>query len=108
MAKTITIGDWEFRERDWILLLIDDPNGPLLGTMGTVSGWDDNRVAVQTDDSGEAFWVPLKTIRTAAIIDGPVMMDVHVCSEHPVPYESDGALGHGFECGVCGNFLQAG
>lgn len=26
----------------------------------------------------------------------------------PVPYESDGALGHGWECGKCGGFLQAG
>lgn len=25
-----------------------------------------------------------------------------------VPYESDGALGHGWECGRCGAFLQAG
>ena len=32
----------------------------------------------------------------------------HVCSENPVPYTSDGALGHGWECGVCGAFLQAG
>lgn len=32
----------------------------------------------------------------------------HDCDDHPVPYVSDGALGHGFECGVCGAFLQAG
>jgi len=32
----------------------------------------------------------------------------HDCWENPVPYESDGALGHGWECGVCGAFLQAG
>lgn len=32
----------------------------------------------------------------------------HDCWENPVPYVSDGALGHGFECGVCGAFLQAG
>jgi transcription initiation factor IIE alpha subunit len=32
----------------------------------------------------------------------------HDCEEHAVPYESDGALGHGFECGICGKFLQAG
>lgn len=24
------------------------------------------------------------------------------------PYKSNGALGHGWECGVCGKFLQAG
>ncbi len=32
----------------------------------------------------------------------------HKCDENAVPYESDGPLGHGFECGVCGKFLQAG
>ena len=32
----------------------------------------------------------------------------HDCMEYAVPYTSDGALGHGFECGRCGAFLQAG
>ena len=32
----------------------------------------------------------------------------HDCDDNAVPYESDGALGHGWECGICGMFLQAG
>lgn len=32
----------------------------------------------------------------------------HNCDENAVPYTSDGALGHGWECGICGRFLQAG
>lgn len=32
----------------------------------------------------------------------------HDCMDWAVPYESDGVLGHGWECGVCGGFLQAG
>jgi hypothetical protein len=32
----------------------------------------------------------------------------HDCMENAVPYKSDGALGHGWECGICGEFLQAG
>jgi hypothetical protein len=36
------------------------------------------------------------------------MLCEHNCDENVVPYESDGALGHGWECGVCGTFLQAG
>lgn len=32
----------------------------------------------------------------------------HDCMENAVPYVSDGPLGHGWECGVCGEFLQAG
>ncbi len=34
--------------------------------------------------------------------------NAHDCMANAVPYVSDGALGHGFECGICGNFLQAG
>ena len=34
--------------------------------------------------------------------------DNHDCMENAVPYVSDGALGHGWECGRCGAFLQAG
>lgn len=30
------------------------------------------------------------------------------CMDHAEPYVSDGPLGHGFECGQCGRFLQAG
>jgi hypothetical protein len=33
---------------------------------------------------------------------------IHNCMEYAVPYQSDGALGHGWECGKCGKFLQAG
>ena len=32
----------------------------------------------------------------------------HRCMDNAVPYSSDGALGHGWECGLCGAFLQAG
>jgi len=32
----------------------------------------------------------------------------HNCWENAVPYEGDGPLGHGWECGRCGAFLQAG
>lgn len=37
-----------------------------------------------------------------------VRLQSHNCEECAVPYESDGALGHGWECGRCGRFLQAG
>jgi len=43
------------------------------------------------------------TVGRSIIIDGE-----HDCDDNAVPYESDGALGHGFECGICGKFLQAG
>lgn len=35
-------------------------------------------------------------------------LETHDCDENAVPYTSDGALGHGWECGLCGKFLQAG
>lgn len=32
----------------------------------------------------------------------------HDCDDHATPYTSDGPLGHGWECEICGKFLQAG
>ena len=32
----------------------------------------------------------------------------HDCMEHAYPHGTDGPLGHGWSCGVCGEFLQAG
>jgi hypothetical protein len=32
----------------------------------------------------------------------------HDCIKNAVPYVSDGPLGHGWDCGICGAFLQAG
>ncbi|MCA1571164.1 MAG: hypothetical protein LC798_12775 [Chloroflexi bacterium] len=47
--------------------------------------------------------------RAAAIAAGEIEAPApHDCDEQAVPYESEGALGHGFECGACGAFLQAG
>ena len=34
--------------------------------------------------------------------------DGHVCYDHAVYVETGGAIGHGWECGLCGSFLQAG
>lgn len=32
----------------------------------------------------------------------------HDCMDHAYPHDTDGPLGHGWSCGVCGEFLQAG
>lgn len=32
----------------------------------------------------------------------------HDCWDEAIQYRSDGPIGHGWECGVCGAFLQAG
>jgi hypothetical protein len=32
----------------------------------------------------------------------------HDCHEHAYPHPTDGPLGHGWSCGICGAFLQAG
>ena len=32
----------------------------------------------------------------------------HDCMEHAVEIATDGPLGHGWACNICGNFLQAG
>lgn len=32
----------------------------------------------------------------------------HDCWDEAIEYRIDGPIGHGWECGVCGTFLQAG
>jgi hypothetical protein len=44
----------------------------------------------------------------AAVAESDTPIPDHDCMENAVPYVSDGPLGHGWECGVCGEFLQAG
>lgn len=44
----------------------------------------------------------------AAVAQSDTPIPDHDCWENAVPYSSDGPIGHGWECGVCGEFLQAG
>jgi hypothetical protein len=44
----------------------------------------------------------------AAVAESDTPVPDHDGWENAVPYVSDGPLGHGWECGVCGEFLQAG
>jgi hypothetical protein len=46
------------------------------------------------------------TAKAVAESDTPI--PDHDCMMNAVPYVSDGPLGHGWECGICGEFLQAG
>lgn len=46
--------------------------------------------------------------RCAPTRDATDYMTAHDCFDNAVEYASDGPLGHGWECGVCGKFLQAG
>ena len=43
-----------------------------------------------------------------AAIHAALGIPEHDCWEYPVPYVSDGPLGHGWECGKCGALLQVG
>lgn len=53
-------------------------------------------------------------LQTGKVSEQPIVVDPeagpdHDCDENAVPYtNSGGPLGHGWECGVCGAFLQAG
>lgn len=46
--------------------------------------------------------------RAAKIAAEGIQVAAHSCDAEAVQYVSEGALGHGWECGVCGAFLQAG
>jgi len=39
---------------------------------------------------------------------GTIVALDHDCFDFAISYESDGPLGHGYECGKCGLFMQAG
>lgn len=56
-----------------------------------------------------AHATPVRVGAKAAALEasGETVPD-HDCEANAVPYVSDGALGHGWECAVCGAFLQAG
>lgn len=64
------------------------------------------------DASGEARKEPPRLVEAKSLDEiverSPRKVDPHDCEAHAVPYKSGGALGHGFECGICGKFLQAG
>lgn len=47
-------------------------------------------------------------VTAAEVAASDTKTPAHDCWDHAVQYESDGALGHGWECGICGDFLQAG
>lgn len=75
------------------------------------------QVAVEyiANDPGSFDPATIEAVRTEATEAGVAKfyMDLmpapeHDCFANPVPYVSDGALGHGWECGLCGSFLQAG
>lgn len=70
--------------------------------------------AVKRGDITEAqlnargFTFNMQTGKLSALPTVRQVAPTHDCWANAVPYESDGALGHGWECGVCGTFLQAG
>lgn len=73
--------------------------------------WSENEAIFNAlVESGELV-VMEKSVATGYVV-APVchLKDVppHDCDENAVTYKSDGALGHGWECGLCGRFLQAG
>jgi hypothetical protein len=47
-------------------------------------------------------------VTAAAVAESSTPIPDHDCMQHAVPYISDGPLGHGWKCGVFGEFLQAG
>lgn len=68
-ARNVVVGDW-------LCLLIDDPNGPLLGLVGQVHGWNDDTISIVPDWDRDSTYgpvhVPWSTIRDGWSIDGPV------------------------------------
>lgn len=78
----------------WLLMVMTPDTSAAWYRPGT---WGDPPPGITRVADGKGGWV-------YSTEHGPA----HDCHENAVPYESDGPLGHGWECGVCGAFLQAG
>ena len=50
----------------------------------------------------------LRYNQSLSVLTDEAAAAAHDCWDHAVEYVSDGPLGHGWECGLCGAFLQAG
>lgn len=61
-----------------------------------------------TCETGKQELEASKVLAKAIYGANPPWRRPHDCEENAVPYTSTGALGHGWECGICGKFLQAG
>lgn len=53
-------------------------------------------------------WVVVDTHCSREKAEGFVQSSSHNCWEEAVQVKTDGPIGHGWECGKCGAFLQAG
>lgn len=112
--------------RDGVIELGTIANHVVCAWQGS-EGWWEARLdvfATGADDERPCFTVPLlqgpvwyedsdTTLQDVVdwlrvITNSQADLDDHDCNEYAQPYTSDGPLGHGWECGRCGAFLQAG
>lgn len=91
-----------------------------IGAQGGLTFIESGSLVLFTTKGDEAtVWSPkgcrgyTRTIATTADVEslGAPIRDTrrtHDCADNAVPTMTDGPLGHGWECGICGKFLQAG
>lgn len=68
-----------------------------------IVGWAYDAAKAKGDPVASKLAITISTLHDLAVQHGD-----HDCMEHAVQCTTDGPLGHGWECGRCGNFLQAG
>lgn len=79
-----TTGDVASLPGDWVVIVVNDPNGPALGILGQVDGWDDNGVNIATpDDPTAPILIPYSTIEFVHAIDGPVTGPIEFDPQRP-------------------------
>lgn len=82
-----TVGTVVCRVGDWVTLVIDDPNGPLLGLLGRVDSWNDETVSIVSVDDEDCDYgpvhVPYNTIRFVHAVDGPVTEPIEWDPDRP-------------------------
>jgi len=66
-----TEGRVSSRVGDCLALVVDDPNGPILGTVGTLVDWDD--LAFRIDIGHTVVAIPFNLVRFVHAVDGNVV-----------------------------------
>jgi hypothetical protein len=105
---------------DWFVMEARSHDGKLVDTWISLMIWENGMYKPMDEAVGPCYYrCPVEWLDSVPVPDSPyaagwrekvraIAPAAHDCDKSAVPYKSKGALGHGWECGVCHKFLQAG
>src|SRR3954452_7023106 len=88
-----TTGSVQSMRGDWVVVVVRDPNGPLLGFLGQVDRWEDDSVWLSNEYD---VWIPRSTIEFVHAVDGPLVGPIEFDPQRPDVEKPDPprVLGH--------------